>query len=136
MGLLDERNVDKTWNDLEYLVFPSEEKTLAVQVDDIYGGAHRYQMKHSTGFSDGKANYVDEGTTIQFVQKNDDGSMIPGVQSEQLAWVLFDRAQKLNNRFPSAQNKKMVDGLKMFLDACEERVRDRMDRGVMGNLKT
>jgi hypothetical protein len=29
----------------------------------------------------------------------------------------------------------MIAGLKMFLDACRERVQDRMDRGVMGDLK-
>lgn len=68
-------------------------------------------------------------------RKNDDGSVINGVQSEQLAYILLDRAIKLNNRFPSPQNEKQIAGLRMFLEGCEERVRDRMNRGVMGDLK-
>ena len=54
---------------------------------------------------------------------------------EQLAYILLDRAIKLNNRFPSPQNEKQIAGLRMFLEGCEERVRDRMNRGVMGDLK-
>lgn len=120
---------------LDYKVFPSEQQTIHVVDDPIYGGAHCYSMQHSTGFNDGVATYVDGYTEIQFVQKNDDGSMIPGVQSEQLAFVLLDRAIKLNKRFPSPQNEKQIAGLRMFLEGCEERVRDRMGRGVMGALK-
>lgn len=120
---------------LDYRVFPSEEQTVCVALDDTYGGAHKYRLQHSTGFNNGVATYVDEHSDIQFVQKNDNGSMTPGLQSEQLAFVLLDRCQKLNNRFPSAQNEKMIAGLQMFIDACRERVEDRMNRGVMGDLK-
>lgn len=120
---------------LDYKVFPSEEQTIQVADDPIYGGAHRYRIQHSAGFSDGEAQYVRRETEIQFVQKNDDGTIITGVQSEQLAYILLDRAIKLNNRFPSPQNEKQIAGLRMFIEGCEERVRDRMDRGVMGNLK-
>lgn len=38
-------------------------------------------------------------------------------------------------KFPSPQNEKQIAGLRMFLEGCEERVRDRMNRGVMGDLK-
>ncbi len=100
---------------LDQTVFPSEEKTIQVLEDDIYGGAHTYIIKNCLGFNDGK--------------------MIPGLQSEQLVYVLLDRCQKLNARFPSPQNEKMMTGLQMFLDACKERVQDRLDRGVMGELK-
>lgn len=72
---------------------------------------------------------------IQFIQKLDDGTVIPGLQSEQLVLMLIDRHKKLNARFPSAQNEKMIQGLEMFLDASRERVEDRMNRGVMGDLK-
>jgi hypothetical protein len=120
---------------LDYRVFPSEEKTIQVVDDPIYGGAHCYAVQHSIGFANGRAEYVPFETRIQFVQKLDDGSVIDGVQSEQLAFVLLDRAIKLNSRFPSPQNEKQIAGLRMFLEGCEERVRDRMDRGVMGDLK-
>jgi hypothetical protein len=120
---------------LEYLIFPSEEKTIVVVSDPDYGGAHRYSMTNSTGFNNGKAEYVTSAQTIQFVQKNEDGTMIPGIQSEQLAYVLLDRCKKLNNRFPSTHNEKMIAGLNIFLDACKERVQERIDRGVMGQLK-
>lgn len=120
---------------LNFQVFPSEEKTISVEDDNIYGGAHKYSVKKSKGFDNGQAIYVDETTEIQFVQKNDDGDLTPGVQSEQLAFILLDRTRKLNSRFPSSQNQKMIDGLEMFLLACYERVEERINRGVMGQLK-
>lgn len=120
---------------LAFKVFPSETQTISVEDCNVYGGAHTYEVLHSTGFNNGVATYVDVPTVIQFVQKNDDGSIIPGVQSEQLAAILLDRCVKLNRRFPSEYNTKMIAGLEMFLDACKERVEDRMNRGVMGDLK-
>lgn len=121
---------------LDQTVFPSEEKTIRVLEDDIYGGAHNYIIKNCLGFNDGKTQYDNEDEQfINFVKKTDDGKIIPGLQSEQLVHVLLDRCQKLNARFPSAQNEKMIAGLQMFLDACKERVQDRLDRGVMGELK-
>lgn len=116
---------------LDYQVFPSKEKTIYA----ICGGAHCYTVQHSKGFSNGTITYVPVDTKIQFVQKNDDGTIIPGVQSEQLAFILLDRVTKLNGRFPSPHNEKQIAGLRMFLEGCEERVRERMGRGVMGNLK-
>ena len=120
---------------LEFLVFPSEHPTISVENDEIYGGAHKYEIQNSIGFNNGKADYVDSSQVIQFVQKNDDGEMIPGVQSEQLAYVLLDRCIKLNNRFPSSHNEKMISGLNTFIEACKERVQERIDRGVMGQLQ-
>jgi hypothetical protein len=120
---------------LELKIYPSEELTIAVEDDDIYGGAHKYEAKNSIGFNNGVAQYVESTTTIQFVQKNDDGSVIPGLQSEQLALILLDRCVKLNNRFPSDYNTMMIAGLNTFLYACKERIKDRIDRGVMGELK-
>lgn len=123
---------------LDALVYPSGERTIKVYDDPIYGGAHKYEITNCLGFNNGKTQYDDHyysKQTIQFVQKNDDGTMVPGLQSEQLVEVLLDRAIKLNARFPSEQNKKMIDGLRMFIDACVERVQERIDRGVMGDLK-
>ncbi len=120
---------------LDYKVFPSEQKTIKVVDDPIYGGAHYYVIQHSKGFSDGQAQYVPVETRIQFVQKNDDGTIIDGVQSEQLAYVLLDRVIKLNDRFPSEHNEKQIAGLKMFLEGCKDRVRERIERGIMGELK-
>lgn len=120
---------------IEAKVFPSEENTIAVAEDKNYGGAHYYQIQNCKGFNNGKTEYDETSQSIQFVEKSDDGSMTPGLQSEQLVLVLMDRAVKLNARFPSEQNQKMIAGLQMFLDACKERVEDRMNRGVMGELK-
>jgi len=122
-------------NKLKYKVFPSEEETIYVSPDTEYNGAHYYKVQNSVGFKDGKAEYVDGYQKIQFVQKNLDGSMIPGLQSEQLAYILLDRCIKLNKKFPSDHNAKMIAGLDIFLDACRERVEERIERGVMGELK-
>lgn len=121
---------------LKETVFPSNEKTILAENDADYGGAHRYSFINSLGFSDGKAQYDFQGMqTIQFVQKNADGSMTPGLQSEQLVIALLDRTKKLNAKFPSEQSEKMMQGLQMFLDACKERIEDRIKRNVMGDLK-
>lgn len=130
---------------LEALVFPSDEKTIQVLEDADYGGAHQYTFRNCLGFSDGKTQYVQDipnqetlhpiYQTIQFVQKNADGSMTPGLQSEQIVLALIDRQKKLNARFPSPQNEKALAGLEMFLEAQKERVEERMARGVMGDLK-
>lgn len=119
------------------IVFPSTEPTIEVIPTDGYNGAHRYRAKMSVGFNKktNSAEYIDKTDTIQFVQKNEDGTMIPGWQSEQLALILLDRVQKLNAKYPSPQNEKQIEGLQMFLDACRERIEDRMNRGVMGDLK-
>lgn len=116
-------------------VFPSGIQSIKVFTDDIYGGAHLYSVTNSLGFSNGKADYHDSSQVIQFVKKEEDGTMTPGVQSEQLAIILMDRARKLNAVYPSEQNLKMIIGLKIFLDACKERITDRIERGVMGDLK-
>jgi hypothetical protein len=121
--------------ELEKTVFPSEEKTVSVMDCTEYGGAHNYTIKNCLGFNDGKTQYDTTEQIIQFVHKANDGKITPGVQSEQLVIALIDRHEKLNARFPSPQNEKMLAGLKMFLDACQERVQERIDRGVMGNLQ-
>lgn len=120
---------------LDYTVFPSEEKTISVVDDGTYGGAHYYFAQSCLGFNDGKTQYAGSGQFIQFVKKEDNGDITQGFQSEQLVYILLDRAVKLNNRFPSAQNEKMIKGLEMFLEACKERVEERIARGVMGELK-
>ena len=122
-------------NFLEATVYPSDVPTIAVAPDADYGGAHLYTFINSIGFKDGEAQYHDSTQNIQFVQKNEDGTMIPGIQSEQLVIALIDRHKKLNARFPSPQNEVMISCLEGFLQACKERVDDRINRNVMGNLK-
>ena len=118
-------------------VYPSLQPTIEVIPTDRYNGAHRYRLQLCTGFDSKKNthNYVDKTTTIQFVQKNDDGSVTPGLQSEQLALILLDRVKKLNERYPSEYNNKQIEGLTMYLQACKERIDDRINRGVMGELQ-
>lgn len=127
--------MDAPMKPIEAKVFPSEENTITAEQDEQYGGAHYYQIQNCKGFSNGKTEYDESLQSIQFVHKADNGEMTPGVQSEQLVLMLIDRTAKLNARFPSEQNEKMLKGLQMFLDACKERVQDRINRGVMGELK-
>lgn len=120
---------------LDYTVFPSEQKTIKVQDDPIYGGAHLYEVNNCSGFIDGETKYENDSWQLQFIEKKDDGTIIPGFQSEQLAFILYDRCLKLNDRFPSPENLQMLTGLEIFLSACKERVENRIKRGVMGELK-
>lgn len=119
-------------------VFPSKEETIEVLPNDGYeGGAHRYRAKMSFGYDSKKKKnvYSDKTDTIQFVQKNEDGTIIPGWQSEQLALILLDRVKKLNEKFPSEYSEKQIEGLQMYLEACKARIEDRLERGVFGELK-
>ncbi len=121
---------------LDGVVFPSEEPTIAVRTDDEYNGAHTYYITNCLGFNDGKTEYTKgEGQILRFIKKESDGSITPGVQSEQLVLMLLDRHARLNEKFPSEQYAKMKAGLEMFLEASKERVEERMARGVMGKLK-
>lgn len=117
------------------VAYPSDEQTIFVVEDATYGGAHCYMIRECLGFVNGKTQYAETEQVVQFVQKNDDGSIVPGLQSEQLVLALLDRHRKLNARFPSEQNARMIAGLQEFLSACEERVKSRIERGVMGELK-
>ena len=112
---------------LHYAVFPSEEETIKVndQLDPEYMGAHSYEVQNSLGAQDGKPVYHDSFQTINFVMKLDDGTMVPGVQSEQLAYILKDRVLKLATKYPHAQVIKMLIGLDTFLEACKERIEER-----------
>ncbi len=120
---------------LKETVFPSDKKTIEVNVDDTYDGAHFYKIQNCLGFSSGATHYADTFQVLQFVEKNDDDTIIAGVQSEQLAIILLDRCKKLNTRFPSEHNQKQMKGLEMFLEGCKDRIEERMQRGVMGDLK-
>ena len=121
---------------IERSVYPSEEHTVvALGIDDTYNGAHQYSIYNCLGFADGKTSYDRSTQTIQFVKKLEDGTVVPGLQSEQLVIALIDRHQKLNARFPSPHNEKALAGLEMFLEAQRERVEERMSRGIMGELK-
>lgn len=113
-------------------VYPSNKETIEVIPDD---GAHRYRAKMCAGFVDGKTKYTDTTDTIQFVRKHEDGSVTPGWQSEQLVLIVLDRVKKLNEKFPCEQNAKQVAALEAYLDACKERIDDRLNRNVMGDLK-
>jgi hypothetical protein len=120
---------------LDATVYPSQEKSIEVISDATYGGAHEYYIRNCKGFVNGETEYIEDFQSFQFIKKLDNGTIIPGLQSEQIVLMLLDRQQKLNARFPSEQNEKAITGLKMFLEAQEERVKDRINRGVMGDLK-
>lgn len=121
---------------LDETVYPSKYPTVAVVNDhNNYGGAHHYLFENCSGFADGETQYGGGTQSIQFVHTLEDGTTVGGLQSEQLVIALIDRHKKLNSRFPSAQNEKMVQALESFLDACKERVDERISRGVMGQLK-
>lgn len=123
-------------NILESRVYPSAYPTVGVAHDnDQYGGAHHYVFENCKGFENGETQYGGGVQSLQFVHKDDNGTITAGLQSEQLVIALIDRTEKLNKRFPSPQNEKMILGLKMFLEAAKERIDDRINRGVMGDLK-
>lgn len=128
-------------NLLEETVFPSEEKTIELLfIDDEYGGAHHYKIKKCIGFENGQTRYcsgdkITDFHFLPFVHKINGGTVTDGLQNEQLIIVLKDRIKKLNAKFPHPENENMIIALDLFLEASKRRVEERMDRGVMGELK-
>jgi len=118
-------------------IYPSTDVTVWGLPDEAYEGnpTHSFVLRNSTGFENGRANYDDSYQGIQFVQKNEDGSIIPGIQTEQLLRVLIERHQALNNKFPSREGALAITHMQTALLFLQERVAERMDRGVMGQLK-
>lgn len=116
-------------------VFPSDELTISVREDDTYGGAHYYEFVNCLGFNNGKTEYVETKQSIQFIKKEEDGSMTAGVQSEQLLICLIDRHKKLNEKFASREGALAITKMEEALHWLEARVKERVNRGVMGDLK-
>ena len=116
-------------------VFPSSLNAIQVVNDEKYNGAHKYIIQNSRGYNNGRAEYDDSYTKLNFIQKNEDGSIIPGVQDEQLILIMLDRAKKLNAVYPSKWNNIKVHALNIALDACKGRIKGRIADGIMGELK-
>jgi len=120
---------------LPVAVFPSEVTSIAVKKDDEYGGAHQYQFLNSRGYNNGKAEYDDSYQNIRFAKKEPGGTIIPGLQTEQLLFCIVDRHIKLNNKFPSDDGLKFIRKIEEAILCLEDRIRERISRGVMGELK-
>ena len=117
-------------------VFPSDQVSIYVEEDDTYGGAHVYYADDCYGFNNGKTEYdPNDGQEIRFVKKLDDGTIVPGLQSEQLLLILIDRHKKLNERFPSREGALAITKMEEALHWLEARVKERIARGIMGDLK-
>lgn len=118
-------------------VFPSDEVTVKVLDDDIYGGAHYYELIQCLGYNNGKTEYLknDDNVSLRFIEKRDDGIIVPGIQSEQLLIALIDRHKKLNARFPSREGALAITKMEEALHWLEARVKERINRDVMGELK-
>ena len=71
-------------------VFPSSLNTIQVVNDEKYNGAHKYIIQNSRGYNNDRAEYDDSYTKLNFIQKNEDGTIIPGVQDEQLILIMLD----------------------------------------------
>ena len=116
-------------------VFPSSLNTIQVVNDEKYNGAHKYIIQNSRGYNNGRAEYDDSYTKLNFIKINEDGTIIPGVQDEQLILIMLDRAKKLNAVYPSKWNNIKVNALNIALDACKGRVKGRIADNIMGELK-
>jgi len=129
--------------ELDLVVFPSTNKTIKVIDDSTHkenevgylNPCHLYEINECVGFQNGETQYVPSTQNIQFVQKNTDGTVIPGLQSEQLALVMLHRLETMNEKFPSIFNDLQKQGLKLYLLGCKMRIEDRFSQGVMGTLK-
>ena len=120
---------------LNLRVYPSDVSTVAVTHDDDYGGAHLYHIRNSEGRANGESKYAGSEQKIQFVKKDLDGTIVPGLQDEQVILVLIDRLVKLNNKFPSREGSLAITKLQEALHWLEARVKEREERGVLGDLK-
>lgn len=115
-------------------VFPMDAEDRHLGVEG-YEGSHQYLMIDCLGFVDRETRYAESNQTIQFVEKLESGETIPGIQSEQLLIALIDRHKKLNTKFPSREGALAITKMEEALSWLERRVKERMYRGVMEELK-
>ncbi|CAL1518189.1 hypothetical protein [Chitinophaga sp. MM2321] len=117
-------------------VFPSSQVSVWGTSEEAYNNdvAHQFKLKNCLGFHEGQTVYDDTFQEIQFVQKNEDGTMIPGLQSEQLLRALIARHKSMNAKFPSREGSLAITHMEAALLFLQERIAERMDRGVMGQL--
>lgn len=125
---------------LNATVYPSSVKSVAVDDfdgEEYEGGAHRYIFRDSLGFNSEtkEAEYADSEQIIDFVMKDPIGGIKAGVQSEQLLIALIDRHKKLNAKFPSREGAIAITKMEEALHWLRARVEERINRGVMGDLK-
>ena len=101
------------------------------------GGGHTYKVRECVGWDNENqcTAFVDSYQEIHFVRKNQAGELSAGITSEQLLQLLIHRHEQLNKAFPSPQNEEFNACLQRALDLLEERVKDRISRNVMGELK-
>lgn len=125
------------FKEIEAKVYPGKENTIKVEDDEKYGGCHLYEVRLSKGFDQVKQDnvYIDKTIKLQFIQKDEDGTITPGLQNEQLAYIMKDRIEKMQKVYPSDLNRSMIMGLELFIDSCKDRAKERMDRDVYGQLK-
>lgn len=134
---------DKAYNCIEgysvvgKLQAGAKESNVFVMPDKDYGGAHDYLAKACLGWdSDNNCSkFIDELIPVSFVKKEADGTLIGGLQNEQLLTILIDRMVKLNDKFPCDENVEQLRCLREALEWQESRTVARVSRGVMGNLE-
>lgn len=84
-------------------VFPSKQITIWGEEEgpEYVEPAHLFKLQNSTGFNNGEATYDGSFQELQFVKKLEDGTMIPGIQSEQLIILLISRLNSPLRRMPA-----------------------------------
>lgn len=118
--------------EIKGFVYPSTLNTIKV-VDDQSGGAYNYILQNSRGYNKGRVEYDDSTTKINFV-KNEDGSIIPGVQEEQLLLILLDRTKKLNKTNPNKWNDLKIQAFNVALDACKGFMKSKIADEALSDL--
>lgn len=100
-------------------------------------GAHSFILSNCMGWDNENqcTAFVDSKQAFNFTRKDENGLLYPGITSEQLLIVLIHRHKGLNNAFPSPQNDEFIKHITSALDLLEQRIKDRIERGVMGDLK-
>lgn len=98
--------------------------------------AHKFIVTPSLGFENGESVWALGGQmTLQFVKKLEDGTVIPGLQTEQLLRITLMRHTAFQKKFPSKENACFITHIQEALFWLQERVQERIDRGVMGKLQ-
>jgi len=120
---------------LNKTVYPSDVRSIAVATDDEYGGAYKYMFIESLGHENGIPKYAGSEQSIQFIKKDLDGTVTPGLQDQQVLLALIDRHKKLNGKFPSREGALAITKMEEALHWLQARVTERIERGVMGDLK-
>ncbi len=107
-------------------VYPSTEHTVfaLTNIGDMHPVPNTYILNKATPSGPKYKTYLDEVVELRFIQQGEKVNPEDGIQDEQLARILLDRAYKRHDSDGNELYKEMIGNLELYL-ACHKKIIDQ-----------